>query len=51
MRLAFDIGLHLEQSHPDMKDRDVQIRHMVMWACIINDKSVSLSPIASTPNL
>lgn len=37
-RLAFDIGLHLDYRSNDMPVQEVQIRHMVMRACVIYDK-------------
>jgi hypothetical protein len=37
-RLVFDVGLHVDASELRLTEREVQIRHMVLWACIINDK-------------
>lgn len=37
-RLAFDIGLNLDCSALDFPERELQIRHMVLWACIIYDQ-------------
>lgn len=40
-RLLFDIGLHVDPCELRLTDREVQIRHMVLWACIMNDVYVS----------
>jgi hypothetical protein len=37
-RLVFDVGLHVEASELQLSEREVQLRHMVLWACIINDR-------------
>lgn len=37
-RLAFDIGLHLDCRNNGMPDQEVQIRRMVMRACVIYDR-------------
>ncbi|GKT92333.1 nitrogen assimilation transcription factor Nit-4 [Colletotrichum tofieldiae] len=37
-RLAFDIGLHLDCRDNGISEREANIRHMVMRACIIYDK-------------
>jgi hypothetical protein len=37
-RLAFDIGLHLDCRSEAITDQEIQIRHMVMRACVIYDK-------------
>ncbi|KAK7190596.1 fungal specific transcription factor domain-containing protein [Paraphaeosphaeria sporulosa] len=36
-RLLYDVGLHVDPSELRLTDREVQIRHMVLWACIMND--------------
>lgn len=36
-RLLYDVGLHVDPSELHLTDREVQIRHMVLWACIMND--------------
>lgn len=36
-RLLFDVGLHVDPSELRLTEREVQIRHMVLWACIMND--------------
>ncbi|ORY18151.1 fungal-specific transcription factor domain-domain-containing protein [Clohesyomyces aquaticus] len=36
-RLLFDVGLHVDPSELRLTEREVQIRHMVLWACILND--------------
>ncbi|KAH7115887.1 fungal-specific transcription factor domain-containing protein [Dendryphion nanum] len=36
-RLLFDVGLHVDPCELRLTDREVQIRHMVLWACIMND--------------
>ncbi|KZL85659.1 fungal specific transcription factor domain-containing protein [Colletotrichum incanum] len=37
-RLAFDIGLHLDCRNNDISEQEVNIRHMVMRACVVYDK-------------
>jgi hypothetical protein len=37
-RLAFDIGLHLDCRNNGLPDQEIEIRHMVMRACVIYDK-------------
>ncbi|KAF9869378.1 fungal specific transcription factor [Colletotrichum karsti] len=37
-RLAFDIGLHLDCRNTGISEQEVDIRHMVMRACVIYDK-------------
>ena len=37
-RLAFDIGLHLDCRNNGMPEQEVQIRRMVMRACVIYDR-------------
>ncbi|KAK1703732.1 fungal-specific transcription factor domain-containing protein [Colletotrichum lupini] len=41
-RLAFDIGLHLDCRNSGFDEQEVDIRHMVMRACVIYDKYWSL---------
>ncbi|KAF2265058.1 hypothetical protein CC78DRAFT_515860 [Lojkania enalia] len=36
-RLLFDVGLHVDPSELRLAEREVQIRHMVLWACVMND--------------
>lgn len=36
-RLLFDVGLHVDPLELRLTEREVQIRHMVLWACIMND--------------
>ncbi|KAF2841011.1 hypothetical protein M501DRAFT_930351 [Patellaria atrata CBS 101060] len=38
IRLAFDIGLHLDCRSSGLPQREVDIRHMTLWACVIYDK-------------
>ena len=38
VRLAFDIGLHLDSSLSGLSQREVEIRQMTLWACVIYDK-------------
>lgn len=38
VRLAFDIGLHLDSRNSGLSDREVEIRQMTLWACVIYDK-------------
>ncbi|KAK4570500.1 hypothetical protein LTR86_002580 [Recurvomyces mirabilis] len=42
MRLAYDIGLHLDSSQSGMTGREIDIRRMTLWACIIYDRYWSL---------
>ncbi|KAK5726177.1 hypothetical protein LTR17_012992 [Elasticomyces elasticus] len=42
MRLAYDIGLHLDSSHSGMSGREIDIRRMTLWACVIYDRYWSL---------
>ncbi|TKA74990.1 hypothetical protein B0A55_02657 [Friedmanniomyces simplex] len=42
MRLAVDIGLHLDSSHSGMAEREIDIRRMTLWACVIYDRYWSL---------
>lgn len=44
-RLLFDVGLHVDPSELRLTEREVQIRHMVLWACIMNDVYV-ICPIS-----
>ena len=37
-RLSFDLGLNLDTAEVGLSDQEVQIRHMVLWACVIYDK-------------
>ena len=41
-RLVFDVGLHVDPASLLLSEREAQIRHMVLWACILNDKYWSL---------
>lgn len=41
-RLVFDVGLHVDPASLRLSEREAQIRHMVLWACIVNDKYWSL---------
>ncbi|PGH26432.1 hypothetical protein AJ80_01930 [Polytolypa hystricis UAMH7299] len=38
VRLAFDIGLHLDTRSSGLPQREIEIRHMTLWACVIYDK-------------
>jgi len=38
----FDIGLHVDPSTLHLTEREAQIRHMVLWACVFCDKWWSL---------
>ncbi|KAF2013892.1 hypothetical protein BU24DRAFT_483721 [Aaosphaeria arxii CBS 175.79] len=38
VRLAFDIGLHLDTRLSGLPVREVEIRQMTLWACVIYDK-------------
>ncbi|KAF2755407.1 hypothetical protein EJ05DRAFT_100313 [Pseudovirgaria hyperparasitica] len=38
IRLAFDIGLHLDSRASGFAEREVDIRQMTLWACVIYDK-------------
>jgi len=37
-RLCFDLGLHLDCQNDGLPEREVQIRHMTLFACVIYDK-------------
>jgi hypothetical protein len=37
-RLGFDLGLNLDTSQLGLTEQEVQIRHMVLWACAVYDK-------------
>ncbi|KAF1982586.1 hypothetical protein K402DRAFT_424510 [Aulographum hederae CBS 113979] len=38
VRIAFDIGLHLDTRQSGLPQIEVEIRHMTLWACVIYDK-------------
>jgi len=38
LRLLFDAGLHVDAAELCLTEREAQIRHMVLWACIVNDR-------------
>ncbi|KAF2440096.1 hypothetical protein P171DRAFT_489873 [Karstenula rhodostoma CBS 690.94] len=38
VRLAFDIGLHLDSRLSGLPQREVEIRQMTLWACVMYDK-------------
>ncbi|KAK5169772.1 uncharacterized protein LTR77_005750 [Saxophila tyrrhenica] len=42
MRLCYDIGLHLDSRQSGMTQREIDIRKMTMWACVIYDRYWSL---------
>jgi hypothetical protein len=42
MRLCYDIGLHLDSRQSGMTQREMDIRKMTMWACVIYDRYWSL---------
>lgn len=37
-RLCFDIGLHLDCGSEDLPEKEVQIRNMTLFACVVYDK-------------
>ena len=37
-RLCFDLGLHLDCQNDGLPDKEIQIRHMTLFACVIYDK-------------
>jgi hypothetical protein len=37
-RLVFDVGLHVDAGELQLTERETQIRNMVLWACLLNDK-------------
>jgi hypothetical protein len=39
--MVFDAGLHVDPSSLKLTERETQIRHMVLWACLITDKLVT----------
>ncbi|SMY22735.1 unnamed protein product [Zymoseptoria tritici ST99CH_1A5] len=42
MRLCFDIGLHLDSSRAGLSQREIDIRRMTLWACVVYDRYWSL---------
>ncbi|KAK6438552.1 hypothetical protein LTR95_005246 [Oleoguttula sp. CCFEE 5521] len=42
MRLAYDLGLHLDSSQSGMSQQEIDVRRMTLWACIIYDRYWSL---------
>lgn len=42
MRLCYDIGLHLDSRKSGMSEREIDIRKMTLWACVIYDRYWSL---------
>ncbi|KAF2708012.1 hypothetical protein K504DRAFT_381615 [Pleomassaria siparia CBS 279.74] len=38
VRLAFDIGLHLDTRLSGLPEREIEIRQMTLWACVVYDK-------------
>ncbi len=40
-RLCFDIGLHLDCQNDGLPEREIQIRHMTLFACVIYDKCIT----------
>jgi hypothetical protein len=42
MRLCYDIGLHLDSRQSGMSEREIDIRKMTLWACVIYDRYWSL---------
>ncbi|KAF2430447.1 hypothetical protein EJ08DRAFT_243853 [Tothia fuscella] len=38
VRIAFDVGLHLDNRMSGLPEREVEIRRMTLWACVIYDK-------------
>ena len=41
-RLVFDVGLHVDPNELQLTEKELEIRHMVLWACLINDKYWSI---------
>ncbi|CAG9956337.1 unnamed protein product [Clonostachys rosea f. rosea IK726] len=41
-RMIFDAGLHVDPSSLFLPERETQIRHMVLWACMATDRLWSL---------
>ncbi|KAG9235559.1 fungal-specific transcription factor domain-containing protein [Amylocarpus encephaloides] len=37
-RLCFDLGLHLDCQNDGLPEKEIQIRHMTLFACVIYDK-------------
>lgn len=42
MRLCYDIGLHLDTRQIGLSEREMDIRRMTLWACVIYDRYWSL---------
>ena len=36
--MVFDAGLQVDPSPLGLPERDMQIRHMVLWACMTTDR-------------
>ena len=43
MRICYDIGLQLDSRHTGMSEREIDIRKMTLWACVIYDRYVRIS--------
>lgn len=41
-RMVFDAGLHVDPGSLNMPERDTQIRHMVLWACMTTDRRANI---------
>ncbi|EME41414.1 hypothetical protein DOTSEDRAFT_176530 [Dothistroma septosporum NZE10] len=42
MRLCYDLGLQLDSRNAGLSQREVDIRRMTLWACVISDRYWSL---------
>jgi hypothetical protein len=38
VRIAFDVGLHLDARDSGLPQREIDIRRMTLWACVVYDK-------------
>ncbi|CAK7231960.1 hypothetical protein SCUCBS95973_008100 [Sporothrix curviconia] len=57
LRLVIDVGLHVDPSPLQLMVKEAQIRHMVLWACILHDmywalylgRPITLKPVDIAP--
>ena len=40
LRLVFDVGLHVDPAPLGLTEKEVQIRHMVLWGSLVHDMLV-----------
>lgn len=49
--MVFDAGLHVDPTSLGLPERETQIRHMVLWACLLTDRYACYYSKASTRRL